>query len=237
MIVKTKAIVLRTVKFKDTDLIVKCYTEQGIKSYLIKGVFGNRKAKIKPAYFQPLNILEIIANHNDKGTLNSIKEVCLSYIYLNIPQDVVKQSLVLFLTEIFNFSLQEEEANMPLFNFLNTSLQWLDTHTHIANFHLVFLIKLTKYLGFFPQTKQMNYNYFNLQEGLFQNQKTPTSIAGQKIVLFRNLLGINFDDMQELKLDKHQRQLILEVLISYFELHLLGFKKLNSLPILQSVFN
>ncbi|MCF6213336.1 MAG: DNA repair protein RecO [Flavobacteriaceae bacterium] len=237
MIVLTKAIVLRIIKFKDSSLIVKCYTEQGLKSYLLKGVLGSRKSKIKSAYFQPLNLLEIVANHNDKGTLNSIKEVCLSYAYSNIYNDVTKQSLVLFLAEVLNFSLQEEEANNALFNFLYSSFQRLDNQKDIANFHLVFLLKLTKYLGFYPQTKNLDCAYFNLQEGLFETRNSPTSIQDKKIIVFKTLLGINFDNMETLKLDKVQRQQLLDVLINYFELHLSGFKKLNSLPILQSVFN
>jgi DNA repair protein RecO (recombination protein O) len=237
MIVQTKAIVLRIIKFQDTSLIVKCYTEQGLKSYLLKGVLGSRKGKLKTAYFQPLNLLEIVANHNDKGTLNSIREVRLSYAYTSISNDVVKQSIALFLAEVLNFSLQEEEVNISLFKFLESSFQYLDGHEKIANFHLFFLLNLTKYLGFYPQIKNLDYAYFNLQEGLFETRNTLTSIQDKKIMIFKALLGINFDDMQTLKLNKMQRQQLLEVLISYFELHLPGFKNLKSLPILQSVFN
>ncbi|NQW36938.1 MAG: DNA repair protein RecO [Flavobacteriales bacterium] len=237
MIVQTKAIVLRIIKFQDTSLIVKCYTEHGLKSYLLKGVLGSRKGKLKTAYFQPLNLLEIVANHNDKGTLNSIREVRLSYAYSSISNSIVKQSLLLFLAEVLNFSLQEEEVNKDLFNFLYISFQHLDTQKDIANFHLVFLLKLTKYLGFYPQTKHLDYPYFNLQEGLFETRNSLTSIQDKKIGVFKALLGINFDDMHTLKLDKIQRQQLLAILINYFELHLSGFKKLKSLSILQTVFN
>ena len=92
-------------------------------------------------------------------------------------------------------------------------------------------------MGFYPQIKNLDYAYFNLQEGLFETRNTLTSIQDKKIMIFKALLGINFDDMQTLKLNKMQRQQLLEVLISYFELHLPGFKNLKSLPILQSVFN
>ena len=200
-------------------------------------MLGSRKGKLKTAYFQPLNLLEIVANHNDKGTLNSIREVRLSYAYSSISNSIVKQSLLLFLAEVLNFSLQEEEVNKDLFNFLYISFQHLDTQKDIANFHLVFLLKLTKYLGFYPQTKHLDYPYFNLQEGLFETRNSLTSIQDKKIGVFKALLGINFDDMHTLKLDKIQRQQLLAILINYFELHLSGFKKLKSLSILQTVFN
>ena len=237
MIVKVKALVLRCIKFQDTSLIIKCYTEQGLKSYLLKGILGSKKSPLKIGYFQPLNLLELVANHNDKGTLNSIREVKIAYSYRGISSDVVKQSIVLFLADVLNTSLQEEEVNKNLFKFLETSFQYLDNHSEIANFHLVFLLKLTKYLGFYPQKKNSDYPYFNLQEGLFENQSLFNSIQGEKKDLFKNLLATNFENMQMLKLDKTQRQLLLSILINYYELHVSGFKKLNSLPILQAVFN
>ena len=237
MIVKVKALVLRCIKFQDTSLIIKCYTEQGLKSYLLKGILGSKKSPLKIGYFQPLNLLELVANHNDKGTLNSIREVKIAYSYRGISSDVVKQSILLFLADVLNTSLQEEEVNKNLFKFLETSFQYLDNHSEIANFHLVFLLKLTKYLGFYPQIKNSDYPYFNLQEGLFENQSLFNSIQGEKKDLFKNLLATNFENMQMLKLDKTQRQLLLSILINYYELHVSGFKKLNSLPILQAVFN
>jgi len=237
MIVKVKALVLRCIKFQDSSLIIKCYTEQGLKSYLLKGILGSKKSPLKIGYFQPLNLLELVANHNDKGTLNSIREVKIAYSYRGISSDVVKQSIVLFLADVLNTSLQEEEVNKNLFKFLETSFQYLDNHSEIANFHLVFLLKLTKYLGFYPQIKNSDYPYFNLQEGLFENQSLFNSIQGEKKELFKNLLETNFENMQMLKLDKTQRQLLLSILINYYELHVSGFKKLNSLPILQAVFN
>lgn len=237
MIVKTKAIVLKAIKFKDTSLIIKCYTQQGIKSYILKGVLAAKKSKIRSAYFQPLNLLEIVANHNDKGTLNTIREVHLSYAYTTISNNIVKQSLVLFLSEVLNFALQEEEQNEPLFNFLFNSFQYLDTQNGVANFHLFFLINLSKYLGFYPYKQNIENKFFNLQEGVFQNKTSPTAITEKKLKLFKSLLGTDFDDMHKLKLNKEERQDLLDILISYFELHLSGFRKLNSIPVLQSVFN
>jgi len=237
MIVQTKAIVLKVIKFKDTSLIIKCYTEYGLKTYIIKGILGAKKNKIKAAYFQPLTLLEVVANHNNKGALNTLKEVRLSYAYKTIYKDISKQSLLFFLAESLNFSLQEEEQNRPLFTFLTTALKYLDLHNNVANFHLMFLLNLSKYLGFYPYKQNLNATFFNLQEGVFQNSPSPTAINGQKLSLFKNLLGTEFDAMQKLKFNKQERRDLLDVLISYFELHLSGFRKLNSIPILQSVFN
>jgi DNA repair protein RecO (recombination protein O) len=237
MIVRVKAIVLRSIKFQDTGLIVKCYTEQGVKSYLIRGAFGSKKGKFKIGYFQLLNLLEIEANHNDKGHLNSIREVKIDYAYNSISTDVLKQSIVMFLAEVLNLALQEEEANLSLFNFLEYSLQKLDKQNDISNFHLIFLLNLSKYLGFYPQLKNQEYPYFDLQEGLFQSHNTLTAIQNKELVLFKKLLNTPFDNMIQLTLNKTERQSLLNIMINYFELHLSGFRKLNTLPVLQAIFN
>ena len=96
-IISTNAIVLSSLKFGDTSLIVKCFTQQeGLKSYLVRGVLKPKKGGLKVAYFQPLTQLKIIANHNTKGTLHTIKEIQVYNSYQFMYQDVVKQSITFF---------------------------------------------------------------------------------------------------------------------------------------------
>ena len=140
-LVTTKAIVISSLKYGDTSLIVSCFTQnEGLKAYLIKGVLSSKKGKIKAAYFQPLTQLKIEANHNNKGNLNSLKEVHVVNPYKNIYSNIFKQTIVLFLSEILGSTIQEEEENESLFSYLETSLSWLDTHDKTSNFHLLFFI-------------------------------------------------------------------------------------------------
>lgn len=237
MIVSTQAVVINALKYSDTSLIVKLFTQtDGIKSYLIKGAFGN-KSKFKAAYFQSLNLLEIEASHNNKGTLNSLKEVRVHYHYQTIPTNIVKQTILMFLAEILNTSIIEEGSHDALFNFLETALIWLDTHDKTTNFHLLFLLSLTKYLGFYPETKINDDAFFNLTAGIFTNKRiVGESINTEELSLFKSLLGTNFDSIEQLKLTSHKRQQLLGILIQYYELHISGFKKPKSLPILKSIF-
>ena len=244
MLVKTKAIVLTSLKYGESDLIVKCFTEEGVKTYLLKRILKYKSKKssitarqISIAYFQPLTQLNLTANHNNKGALNSIQEARVSYLYQTIPTDVFKQSIVLFLAETLSHSLHEEEKNPRLFQFIETALIWLDTHENTANFHLLFLLDLTKYLGFYPETKNMHSQYFNLSEGYFTNVKSLNHyIYGEKLILFKSLIGINFDDYERLHLNSETRKIILNILLDYYELHLPGFKKPKSLNVLNEVF-
>lgn len=237
MLINTKAIVLTSLKFGESDLIVKCYTEVGIKTYMLKRIFKSRSNKINIAYFQPLTQLNITANHNTKGTLNSIREVRLSHVYQSVPVDIYKQAISLFLAETLSHVLQEEEKNESLFQFLETALIWFDNHDKTANFHLLFLLNLTKYLGFYPEMKNIEAPYFNLSEGYFSRNKPFTDfVFGEQLNLFKSLIGINFDGIDNLQLNSKNRTMVLEILLNYYELHLAGFKKPKSFTILKEVF-
>ncbi|MCL4115237.1 UNVERIFIED_CONTAM: hypothetical protein GTU68_027275 [Idotea baltica] len=238
-IVVTKSIVLSTLKYSDSSLIVKCYTEEeGLKSYLIKGILKAKKSGIKAAYFQPLTLLKIVANHNNKGTLNAIKEVQVSIPYKTVYKDIVKQSVVLFLSEVLSYAIKEEEENKALFEYLETSLVWLDVHDKIANFHLLFLLNLTRFLGFYPDLSEKEKLGFNLIEGNFTNYNThKNTISGNEFYQFKKLLGINFDSIENVSFSKQERQTVLKIIIRYFELHLDGFRNPKSLQILEAVFS
>ena len=245
MLVKTKAIVLTTLKFSESDLIVKCLTEEGIKTYLLKRILrsqgknrlsSNRKLNI--SYFQPLTQLNILANHNNKGNLNSIKEAGISYFYQTISTNVFKQAIAFFLAETLSICLIEEEKNPQLFQFIETSFAWLDTHDKSSNFHILFLLNLTKYLGFFPEVGKTNSLYFDLKEGFFtDNQPQINFIYGEKLKLFKSLIGINFDVIGRLQLNSKSRIILLDILLEYYQLHLSGFRKPKSLKVLKEVFD
>ncbi|MBT8314134.1 MAG: DNA repair protein RecO [Maribacter sp.] len=239
MQVTTKAIVLSSLKYGDTSLIVKAFTlSDGLKSYLLKGVLTSKKGKLKTAYFQPLTQLEMVANHKNKGTLESIREVRVTYHYQSLHSEIPKNAITLFLAEMLCNSIQEEERNEGLFYFMESALQWLDTHTEITNFHIYFLIDLTKYLGFYPETTNTSGTYFDLLEGEFTDTRSLNpNISGENLNLFKRFLGINFDTLQSVKMKKTNRNQLLQSLVLYFELHLQGFRKPKSLAILNEVFS
>jgi len=238
-VVTTKAIVLSSLKYSDTSLIVKCFTlQEGVKSYMLKGVLKAKRGKLKAAHFQPLTQLLIAANHSNKSSLHSIKEVQVIHPYETIHTSVVKQSIILFLSEILSKIIQEEEENTPLYQYLETSLVWIDTHDEVANFHLLFLLNLSKYLGFYPDTSESDKKAFSLLEGSFTDLVYEKgNLTGKEINLFKSLLGINFDAINSISYSKNDRQTILRIIIKYYELHLEGFRKPKSLDVLETVFS
>lgn len=235
----TKAIVLSSIRYSDSSLIVKCFTESvGLKTYMVKGVLKSKKGKLKPAYFQPLTQLQITGSHNNKGNLNSIREVQVINSYQTIYTSVIKQTIVLFLSEVLSGIIKEEEENKQLFSYLETAFVWLDTHSNISNFHLLFLLNLSKYLGFYPDTSEQQKLGFNLIEGRFTNSTHEKLIvSGNELILFKRVLGINFDAIESMSFSKQERQKVLRMIIRYFELHLDGFRQPKSLDVLETVFS
>lgn len=238
-LIQTKAIVLSTTKYSDTSLIVRCFTlKVGLKSYLLKGLLSARKSKIKAAYFQPLNQLLIEANHNTKGNLNSIREVHIAHPFQNIYTNIYKQTIVLFLAEVLSKTIREEEENQPLFEYLESSMIWLDNHDEVSNFHLFFLFNLTRYLGFYPDLTNKNKEGFHLLDGVFTSQvQEKEVITGEALEHFKKLFSINSKNLHTISFQKKDRQSVLQTLIRYFELHLDGFQKPKSLAVLEAVFS
>jgi DNA repair protein RecO (recombination protein O) len=116
-------------------------------------------------------------------------------------------------------------------------LIWLDNHSNTANFHLLFLLNLSKYLGFYPEIKDLKPPYFDLTEGVFTNNKPLTDyVTGDKLILYKSLFGINFDAIERLQLNAKTRIILLEILLHYYMLHVPGFKTPKSLNVLKNVF-
>ncbi len=239
MQITTKALVITSIKYSEADLIVKCFTQSsGLKSYLLRNILKSKKGKIRTSLFQPLTLLEITANHKDKGTLEFIQEAKVYYTPQSLHTKIVKTSLVLFLSEILKNVIQEEEKNESLFLFLENSIQWLDKNDNTANFHLLFLLQLTDYLGFYPDESTLELPVFNALDGIFQ--KSPTNIYCIKIPEnsgFKQLFGIKFDALNAVKLTKKERSDSLNILLLYYELHIQGFKKPKSLEVLNQLFS
>lgn len=238
MLVTTNAIVLSKIKYRDHDLIVKCYTQSyGIISYLLRGVLKSSKGS-KAAYYQLLSQLQLVTDYKSSRGLQYIKEVKINYLYASLHTNVLKSAIIMFLAEVLSMSLQEEEQNDTLYNYLEATLQWLDTNDRFANFHLLFLLNLTKHLGFYPDTSKIEAPYFNLEDGAFVYVNTSKyNVSGENLTLLKQLLGITFDALETVKIKAKQRQSFLSFILMYFELHLGSFKKPKSLQIFNDVFN
>ncbi|TXE21195.1 DNA repair protein RecO [Psychroflexus gondwanensis] len=239
MQLKTKAIVISNVKFGEADLIVKCFTlEKGVVSFMLKGIRKSKKGRMRVSLFQQLTLLEIEATYKENKNLQYLKEVKIDYPLQTLHTDIFKSTIVMFLAEVLKSSIQEEEKNESLFQFLKESLIYLDQVDSIKNFHLHFIVKLTSFLGFSPDQSSTDFPYFDMLNGVFQlKEYNMYSFNNTNSVLLKELIKLeNYGGAENLKLNQERRKSFLDFMMLYYELQLQGFRKPKSLEVLQQLF-
>jgi DNA repair protein RecO (recombination protein O) len=239
MYIKSKAIVLSSLKFKDADLIVKCYTEAlGSISFIVKGVLKSKKGKLRPAMFQMFNILDIEFLYRNKGKLEYFKEVKVEKHLNSISSKIYKSTIIMFLSEVLKSVISEEEPDKSLYNFMEISILHLEKTEDYANFHIAFLVKLSTFLGFSPHDPiQADDQYFNLNEGYFENTENKYSLNLTYSNYLKRFLALDLENSHQIKISKEERKKLLSLIIVYYELHIESFKKPKSLDIIESIFN
>ena len=237
MLVSTEAIALSAIKYSESSIISKCYTlSDGIKTYMIRGVRSKKNKSTSIALFQPLTILEINANHKNNFGIENINSAKILIPYKTIPFDILKNNIVLFLSEILSKCIIEEEQNKQMYNYIKSSLLWLDSASEYVNFHIQFLIKLLKYLGISPSFEKINKLYGYSNDVPKRANDLKEKVEEQLKNDFDLLLGTNFDADMEHIINYNKRKKILEFLMTYMQLHIEGFKRPNSLNIMYELF-
>src|SRR5690606_25145266 len=170
--------------------------------------------------------------------LEYIKETKVIHHYKSLHTDIIKSGLVLFLSEILKNCIREEESNPGLYEFLEANFRWLDQNENYANFHIYFLLKLSKYLGFYPDASNIDAAYFNISEGNFQSVRLNNyCLEGEQITQFKKFFNINPNTLSTIKLSKNERQNVLELILTYYSFHVQGYQKPKSLAVLHQLFS
>mgnify|MGYP005867366325 CR=1 FL=1 len=238
MYTKTEAFVISKIKYGDADLIVKCFTKShGMLSFMLKGIRKSKRGKLNVAFFQALSFLDVEFTHRPNKNLLFFNDVSVRNSFNSIQRNIYKSTLSLFLAEILQACIKEEEANEALFNFIKTSLKHLNETEQIGHFHVLFLLQLSKHLGFYPNFEQQECSYFNLIDGVFQLKETNRyCFTGKEVENLKLLLKHSYESQSELHIKKQERIQLLELLILYYEIQIQGFKKPLSYQVLQDVF-
>lgn len=239
MLVQTPAVVLSTVKYGEADLIARLFTrELGIQSYMLKGIRKTRKGKLRISFFQPLTQLEITTQHKGKGNLEYIKEARVIPSYSTMHTDIIKSSITMFFSEVLSQILKEQPVDANLYDYIATAFLVLDHSSHTANFSIKTLLGLTAFMGFQIDSETAQYPYFNLLDGNFDtNGMLPHHATIEESDLIKQFLGTKFDEIQQIKMNREQRNGLLNLVIDYFQIHLHVFKRPTSLDILKQLFD
>lgn len=254
MTIKTRGIIIRTVKYGETSLIVDVLTEaKGLRTYIVSGV-RQSKSKIGAALLQVPSLVALEAYERENVNIqkiNRLREIKLAYVFQKIPFDIQRGAIALFMAEVVRRIVREDgmgEEHASMFVFIFEAFRFLDTTTQsFANLHLGFLVMLSHFLGFYPLQNAknppitegvINDEIFDMKEGIFRNDAIGHRdfIDAHQSKLFKLLLQTNFFDIHTLHFSRVERQTLLKNLLTFFSLHIEQMGKMNTHLILQEIF-
>jgi len=238
MFEKTRGIVLKLTNYGDTSVVATILTESfGVQSFMVHGAKRPR-AKLPINMLQPLQLLDLVVQYRSNANLQRISESKMSPAFLSIPYDMAKSSVIMFLNEVLYKVLRHQETDTPLFQFVFNAVAWLDSVEHMpADFHLYFLIRLTRFLGFHPVRVQEGEKFFDLKNGVFVKSEPshPYVLAEPYVGILNQLTRISLDQLHEITIKREQRRYLLEKIIDYYRLHIDNFGEIRSHSVLEEV--
>lgn len=240
MLETTKGIVLHYNRYNDDSAIVDIFTQsRGSVSFLVRDRRGQRKSSLHTTLLRPLNIVELVFDYRTSASLQRLQELHIAHCYTSLPYNPIKETVALFLSEFLHNVLRSEVKNDDLYHYILYSLQWFDTTTDgMANFHIAFLIRLTHYLGFWPNIDTKNMlPFFDLKDSIATDTEPSHNffLKGEEAAKLPLFLRMNIRNMHSFRLSRSQRNRILDVLTAYYKLHVPEFRDLRSLAVLREV--
>ena len=232
------AVILGTIQVKDNNNIVKMFTKSnGLQSVYLAA--KTKKKNAKNAVLQPLSICQVKYSKNKNSSITSLNEATIDVPLFNIQMDIFKSTVALFIAD-FLFEVLPQDTEDNFFDFIKNSIQiFNEIEDGISNYHLVFLIKTTQWLGIKPSLKKEFNNYFDLKEGEFLSQQPNHSfyLSIEETKIIKRLLLVEWSHIAEIKINRKLRRKLLNTIIHYYIFHVPGFKKPKALTILEEVFD
>jgi DNA repair protein RecO (recombination protein O) len=239
MLTGTSLIILSYTRYADSSVIVHALSEHyGRISFLVYGIDSKHRGKLSA--FQPLYLLDVQLYYKPGRSLQKLKEHKINPPLFNLTSDIRKSTLALFIAELLSKTIKEEFSDKSLFDFLHTSILFLDELEHnLSIFHLVFLLKLSRYLGFAPESNFSDNLYYDYKDGIHVYAKPyhPYYLNKGDFIICISLLEANFGELDKIKISTSKRNDIIKALLNLYEIHILNFNSLKSYPILKEVFS
>ena len=192
---------------------------------------------------RPLSILELDFDFRPQMSLQRIREMRVAVPYVSMPYHPVKGTVALFLSEFLHYALRHEEQNPALFNYMVYGLRWLDeAEAGLANYHLVLLMRMTRVLGFWPNIDEMEAHMrgvvFDLREGLLTGNlpRHEDFLRPAEAALVPRFMRMDYHTMKLFRMNREQRNRVLDVIIQYYRLHIPEIPDMKSVDVLRDVF-
>jgi DNA repair protein RecO (recombination protein O) len=241
MLLKSRGIVLNTLKYNDETLIAQVLTEEvGYRTFSVR-ISRGRKTRSAHIFFYPLSLIELTWEERPNAKLVNPKTVSTSSPLVSIPLDPPKVTVAMFLGEFMNYALRSEPSSPELFAYLYNSILWLDAQgQRYANFHLVLLLRLTRFLGFFPERPQyIPGGYFDLQSASYTQFRPSHNnyLEPGEAQLIPTLLRMKYENMHLFHFSGAERNHFLSVINHFYRIHVPNFPELKSLAVLRDFYD
>ena len=256
----TKAIVLHTLKYGDASVIVDMLTQAKGRVSFFVNIPKTSKGRFKKQYFQPLTILDVTYDHRERTSLQRLRDVRIATPFTSLPFDPIKLSISLFLAEFLYNVTRDEQSNIPLYQYVENSLLWLDgTQRSCANFHLVFMMRLSRFIGFYPNlegqgSRSLTLNpsargegslesrgglFFDLREASFVTAPPthPDFLEPAEAELIHTLMRMDYNTMHLFHLSRAERNRFTDLLLQYYRVHIPQMPELHSLSVVREISN
>lgn len=239
---ETAGIVFRTVKYGETSVIADIFTEEkGLHTFIGGGV-RTAKARMPFSLFQPMTVVDLVSYFRDEpGVMNRLRELRAAEVWQQIPFDIKRGAVVLFMAEICRKCIQEGDENRELFDYLLHTLRWLDaTPGGIANLPLHFLLHFSACQGFQPQVEpgdREGERFFDMREGIFSPVPPPHALHldPESTAYMMAILDSPVEECAQIPIPRTQRKVLLDRLLQFYELHVPGFSHVHSPEILELI--
>jgi DNA repair protein RecO (recombination protein O) len=228
MLQKTRGIALSYIRYRETSIIARVYTEEfGLQSYIVNGVRSAKSKNNRIALFQPLTLLDMVVYYKNDRDLHRLSEVKTLYPFQSLPFEVAKSTIGMFITEMLNKVLKEEAGSPILFRFLVDSILFLEyAQSNFENFHLAFLLKLSFFLGFGPEgAREFEDQLRENSYAFLPDDEMETALN----IMVRQPLGT------PILLTRSARNELLDALVAYYQIHVDSVGEVKSLPVLREV--
>lgn len=237
---KGRGVVLHTLKYGDSSMVVYLLTDVGgRRSYMVQGVRSTRGHGSKLALFQPMFTLEFEGLESHRQEMHRFREVHSGPVLQSLPFDIRKSTVALFMAEVLYRLVRESEPNEALFDFVWSSVGALDSlQEGTANFHLWFLVNLSRLLGFFPGNGYAEGDWFDVREGLYTPLQPAHGLAmnPHDARILRDMVECDVRCLAEIGLNRRERVDFLGALLGYYGYHLDAIHAVRSVGILREVF-
>ncbi|MCK8493100.1 MULTISPECIES: DNA repair protein RecO [Spirosoma] len=230
MLQKTRGLALSYIRYRETSIIARVYTEEfGLQSYIVNSVRTAKSKNNKIALFQPLTLLDMVVYNKPDRDIHRLSEIKTSHPFQSLPFEVSKSTIAMFVTEMLNKVLKEEAGSPILFRFLVDSVLFLEeARTNYENFHLTFLLKLSFFLGFGPESARE-----------FENQLRENAYAflpdDEMETALNSMVRQPFGT--PIRLARAARNELLDALVAYYQIHIDTIGEVKSLPVLRELLS